>query len=1300
MVKSYGDFLKDSNGNDRFRPNTDDTEKEDKYAYLDMWKVNPSYKDVDATETVLKATSLVVISLLFFTSVLYATYNIALSIGIAGIVALSFVIAFHKKIFSLRHAFDFRPFEPFGDLTFWQMKVESEKPVFPPKYDKSVLFFTNRKELSTTGVKIFKIEVLPENVKANLNRFFAGLHELKVPFTYQIIQKQLQTSVNSDGSESSTFETIIYISTFYNIKGRIIKSKLANAVGELREYATCISSAIVSNFHHLKASQLSKEALVNAFRITVLKQDVEIEEDSKKISCETVKPKTIPTLLKASYLLATVICLDRLLLIFNLPVLVHFLGTFAILTAIIVIWWRELFFFTIKSKLFESKDINVIDPFCDVIFFKVSDAPESIFYQVEGKIIGGIKINNLYFAHPPPICFPSKFYAALIHEKIPFTATIQLTPLTFHQFDKEGFKYVKEVDQRRLLAGIDSVIAGKNWLNLRAGIWNAIITYSTSVVLKTPVLDYGIVDAIEQKLRDQTLMLRDSFKESFLNYELKQLRKNELESGLLFETFKNKLFRRNGSHLSYLMFQGKTLMFITEISDQFKKGVETRIAAEFNTPLHLINYITVGHTINTEFLENEVPMGFTLEQLRNLLITNGKSPSREVLCQKIVAELLKAGHPSIIFDFTGNWSKLMRVFEGTMYEDKLLYLKAGKTFLVNPLYSEIPYDKDNPGYLDYMFDAFALCLKKDERAIEAFKNQIASNPDIDVSTLVLDLSTMSDWEKSPTSDSIQSFFNEFTEQDRIYMQRQPHLDKKGITPSYELLTHDKTVIIDFSGVKNHDKQCYFTFVVLSKFIHYLRTENIYYPKFLIVPHIDLVFDGFFIDKKVQYGVIDEFLEPFVKKGFGTISSASQIRYIHTNAFNYFENLVTFKATDKRDSATLASLMNLESLHGQGHYSRKRNEGYQLRYIASMKKDEAVVKREDIYQPFPVKFDLKEFRETSPLSWEEIVAYMGKQGQDLESTEKRIIQMAEKTLFQKDFGDYSVLIEGIIGFLNNLKKLDQIGNLYEQKIKKELTVWLHPYILKVTKDKKREKEIKNKTFEILVKHRYLIESHPKRASGSESLQTSFAVGPHYDEALEDYYEAQRKAVISYEPLDVESNISDNSVSLVDPNNPDNFDNFNISNISDNPDNSGNSESLSQAESINAKKLKNAFAEHFAPIFYYKYFKMHQSGNNKDFEKSLRIGKDLLREFLQATCNSYYGVDFEGAIANIAKFIGSITRVEGFPFSEVELTNFLTACETITFEEERIEKLSKETFEDYSKMFDKFKLYLNKEEGEAL
>ena len=54
-------------------------------------------------------------------------------------------------------------------------------------------------------------------------------------------------------------------------------------------------------------------------------------------------------------------------------------------------------------------------------------------------------------------------------------------------------------------------------------------------------------------------------------------------------------------------------------------------------------------------------------------------------------------------------------------------------------------------------------------------------------------------------------------------------------------------------------------------------------------------------------------------------------------------------------------MNLENLHGVGYYSNRRNEGYQTRYIAAMKENEAVVKREDIYQSFPVLIEFEELK---------------------------------------------------------------------------------------------------------------------------------------------------------------------------------------------------------------------------------------------------------------------------------------------------------------------------------------------------
>ena len=1102
MVKSYGNLLKDSNSwkgnNGSGKEGKEDNQEKE---YLKIWKINPSYKDMDKGETILKVGSLAIIAFLYFAFLSYATFNFALSITISGMVVLSFILVFHRNVFSLKHLFKFRPFEPFQELVFWQ-----------PKYDTSLLFLTNHKDLITTGIRIFKIRVIPENVHANLNRFIKGLHAVKVPYSYQIIQKPLQISTNNiTGNQNSSFETVIFFSTFYSVKGIVSKSKLVELVDNIREYTASLKSAFASNFHHFKISQLSDKELVNAFRSTVLKQETDIGDDSNKVNCETFRLKIGISTVKAIYLLSIVIALDLLLLVLNLPIGMRLLLNLFILITLIAIWWRELLFHLNKGKLLKSKDIEVVDPFSKVQFYISSKTPESIFYQVEGNIVGGIKMLNINFAYPPPYCTPDKFYEALIREGMPFTVTLQLKPLSFNQFDKEGFKYLKQNEQRLLLTRTDNIIEGNNWLSSRAGIWSTIATYSTSVVFNSPDINYELVDKIEQKLKLQKIVLHNTFKQFFTNFEIVSLRKNKLEAGLLFETLKNKFFLRNGTHLSYVLYQGKTLRYLATISDQFKKGVETKLATEFNTPLQLTNFISIGNTINTEFLEGEVPAGFLFEQLRSLLITNGTNFNRELLAQKIVVELVKAEQNSVIFDFTGTWSKVMRIFQGTIYENQFIYHKLGKTFIIDPLHSRIPYDTDNPGYLDYMLNAYAMCFKKDERTIETFKNTILRNPDIDVSTLVLDLTTMRDWEKSAVTDTLLSFFKEFTPQESSFIHRQQQ-DTQDTTLVYEFITNDKTVIIDLSEVKDYDKQCYFAFVVISKFIHYLRTGKPYNSKFIIMPHIDIIFDGFFLDKKIQYGKVDKFFDPLVENKFGTIYSASQVRYIHPNVFNYLDNIVAFRATDKRDIAVFNGQMNLETLHGVGYYSTSRNEGYQERYIGNMKQDEAVVKREDIYQTFPVKFDLGELRDIKPLSWQEIVSYMGKLGYDLEKTERKIMKRAQTTLFESDFAGYSNLIEGIIKFLNNLQAVDKVGNMYKKKVKEELQKILHPYILKITKEKKREKDIVDRVFGILVKQQYLVESHPRRASGSESMQTSFAVGPHYQKVLKDYYESRESSVI--------------------------------------------------------------------------------------------------------------------------------------------------------------------------------------------
>ena len=1255
MVKSYGEFLNEDNiqnrnGKEKNESGKGDDKKTDENPYYSIWNSFPSYKDIDSTDTLKKAISLVVMEFVLFASLLLTTVNIMLSISATVIVGVSFVMVFRKSFFGLRHLLEFGAFDPFQNLTFWQTD-----------YDKSVLYYTNRIDMITTGISILKVEVMAENVSANLLTFIKGLNKNRTPYTFQVIQKPIKITDSKVYDKNATFETVILFSTFYMIGGKLTKLKLTKLVEELRLNIIALKTGFSSNFHHFKISSLTGQQLIEAFRSTVLKRDVSIESDSPRITCKTVRPKLSASIAKASYIVALVVLLDVSLLFFNLPLIYRFLLNVGIIILLLIVWWQELFFQLSKSKLFKSKEIKVIYPFTKIEFFKSRKTPETIFYQIEGKTTGGIKMANLYYCSPPPYCNPGKFYESLNKEGMSFTVTFQLGPLNFEKFDEEGYEYLTEREKFYLMKRKSNPVQRDNWLRQKAGIWSAIATYSTSVVSNSPSLTYETMDEIEIRLRQQFAILKSAFGNNFMNYMIKPLRNNLLESGFVFETLKNKFFRRNGTHLNYLLFQGKTLKFLTVISDQFKKGVETRLAAEFNTPLQLRNEITVGSTINTEYLENEVPAGFLIDQVRNLFVTNGTKSSRELLTQKIVVELVKAGYPSVVFDFTGNWSKIIKLFQGSIYENQFIYHKLGKTIVINPLRSEIPYDKNNPAYLDYMFDAYAMCFKKDERTIETFKNTILRNPDIDVSTLVLDLTSQRDWEKSSVTETLLSFFKEFTPQESSFIQRQQPQTLNS-AQAHEFITNDKTVIIDLSDVRDYDKQCYFAWVVLSKMIHYLKTGETFTPKFIVIPHIDIVFDGFFLDKKIQYGKIDKFFSPFVNKGFGTLTSASQIRYLHPNVFNYFNNIVTFRTSDKRDVAVLNGQMNLENLHGVGYYSSRRNEGYQTRYIGAMKQNEVVVKREDIYQSFPVQLDFEELQQTKPLSWQEIVIYMRDQGYDLEKTENKIMKRAQTTLFESDFGGYSELIEGIIKFLNNIQAVDKVGNLYKKKVREELQEVLKPYIAKITKEKQREKDIIDKVFGILVSKQYLTETHPRRASGSESMQTSFAVGPHYQRVLKDYYDSRDSSIITYEPVELEST------------------------------------QLPAVESLNPINLRSALSKHFAPILYYEYFTMHKNLHHKKYEKILKTGRDLFPKFLHSVYKEYYSVNYAITSEDINKFIGNFGKVEGFPFTVNDLKQFLTSCEKIEVSDQvNVVVACNNIFEMYSTIFDGFRQYIEGDLG---
>jgi hypothetical protein len=162
----------------------------------------------------------------------------------------------------------------------------------------------------------------------------------------------------------------------------------------------------------------------------------------------------------------------------------------------------------------------------------------------------------------------------------------------------------------------------------------------------------------------------------------------------------------------------------------------------------------------------------------------------------------------------------------------------------------------------------------------------------------------------------------------------------------------------------------------------------------------------------------------------------------------------FKTTDKRDFAAMSMLMGLDSIHGKGMYSSSRKESFQMKYMSEMKPDEAVVKREDHRQPFPVRVHFQELLAEKGIAWEELLDYMNNQGYNVEDTEQQLLVRAQSTLFQRDFKEYASLNKPIMNFLDKIKQVQIIGNTTEAELKNLMKTYLedHQYqkVVEITK----------------------------------------------------------------------------------------------------------------------------------------------------------------------------------------------------------------------------------------------------------
>lgn len=1240
--------------------NEDNTE--DNKAFLDIWNVNPSFRDISNRLSIIKAFFLICITILMIISlyILYQDIFIAIIVGV--VFTIFFIIIFHDEFFILQNIMvrNQISFNPFSDYVFW---YDKNKPV--------TLFISNRKDLTHIAIRIFKVDIIPENVQSSIRQFVKALSSknVRLSYSYQIVQKPVinlfnKTTVHENSIES--INTAIHFSVFYKVTGVLTNYKIERLNYYINSFSRNFKSNLVANFHHFRITLLSDTNLVNAIRTFFIRDNPSVV-NNKSDKKSSLNGKRYNGLGKLGIIGAFITYITYFLLSLKITIwyIIALNSLFTLL--IIFIWWRSVFFQFTKNKLLKEDNISIASPFEKVNFFRVKRFPYSLFIHIDNQLLLGLKMVSLKYIYQKPFCLFGKFLEGLNNHKILFSYTLKNRPITYYDFYHNGLDHVYEKIQSFIQYGIKNQVEAEKWLGYRYGMWFSILTISINSYKFIRSINTDDFDVIEEDLNEKIDSLKGAFNLNFQNYEIENLKTNKLLAGYLFSSFKNNLFRLNGSHLNYLMLQGANLTPLTTIVDVLKKGTDTMIAAEFNTPLYLKNSITIGHTRNTEVLENEVPFGFAVDQLKSLLIVHGTSAKRDYASMKIIAELIEAKIPSLVFDLNGTWSKLISYFKGSQFEKEIEYFKLGKAFTIDPLISDIEYDTDNTGYLEYMFDAYGIAFKKDQRTIEMFRNIIRKNPDMDLSSMNLDLQSQRDYEKSPINDSLLSLFSDFSQQDFTFFQS-VHGDTTNKIKAYDFVRNNKTVIIDLSILRDLDKQLFFIFLIISKIIHYIKNSENYYSKIIRIPNIDVFFNSRFLDMKMNYGKVNVYLDPLKQHGFGFLFSANQIYYLHPNLLTYLNNIITFKATDNRDISILKSLMNLQELEGTGYYTRSRNQTYQIKYVQSLRNNEIVVRRDDIYQPFPAIIDWDKIKNSDLLSYEDIVHFMEEQGYDLKYTEGKILEQAKQTIFEKDLSGYVIYLEEIIKFLDEIKSIDKVGNLYKQKLKKILKEIMYPKVSKKTNKKEQIKRIRDELFEILIKHGYLVEDHPKRASGSETLRTSYSVGDQYQKAVSDYFEHKERVFsdLNVEILERGSN-SQRDLSEVFQQQP------------------------SRKYIIQKANLKNAFAREFSD-FNYHIFKIYSFINKRDYENALRIEYEIIKNYLVNIYKQYYNIDTIVTSAELDKFLNFLSNIEDFPFSNQELIGFIEKYQVLDLRSEKKDSLAKEIYQVIYDFFIKIQNYI--------
>lgn len=449
------------------------------------------------------------------------------------------------------------------------------------------------------------------------------------------------------------------------------------------------------------------------------------------------------------------------------------------------------------------------------------------------------------------------------------------------------------------------------------------------------------------------------------------------------------------------------------------KSMDYHYPAEFIVPTNVpFDIGPIGKAFETEFEQEEVPIGLRLEDMLNgLLVVGGTPEERHLINFKLVFEAVISEVNYLVVTSNKEWRRILDVVPESCV------LRLGEDLTINPLDPET--DLQDPtqvnAYATALAEAFAqvfyLSRLGIERLLEILHTcliEADSVPDLEKLK-----EKLTDQLKEPRAPAKNELYAVLQFVQNIAYSKTGLIFGETVIPFNQLMRG--VTVIEVDAMTQQHLQ-FLLFCLLVKMLSYGHDHPDQQCAVLIDQADELVSlpPDIYKSREIEPYLLD-WTRRFRRAGIGLHLSVQTPSRFPRDVMNPFQTIISCKVTAWEDVKLMSNLLQL--LPDRLVHSRERLNNYQEEYLKTLPLNTFILKRSDINNAFPVQtlpFDLSETHlwDSAEIQERLRITYRGWQRPDLEI----------RPVLEMNFGRDVGVVQQILSLLTEYPQLGKQGLL--------------------------------------------------------------------------------------------------------------------------------------------------------------------------------------------------------------------------------------------------------------------------------